>query len=307
MTTDFDFACPICHAPLETITPDALRCASDAAVFPRVDGIWRLMRPDRIAHFARFVKEYEAIRQAEGRGSDNPSYYRALPFADLTGRMPRDWQIRAASYRALESNVIASGRSLKILDLGAGNGWLAYRFAKRGHTVAAVDLLTNGRDGLGAHVHYDASFTPVQAEFDHLPFAANQFDAVIFNSSFHYSADYAVTLNAAWRVAKPNGGVVILDSPIYTRAASGTAMVREREEQFQHTYGFPSNSLGSENFLTFQRLDELAALTKTHWRFVTPWYGWRWALRPWLARVRGQREPARFVLIIGTRAAGESN
>ena len=41
-------------------------------------------------------------------------------------------------------------RALRILDLGAGNGWMSYRLALQGHLPIAVDLLTNDRDGLGA-------------------------------------------------------------------------------------------------------------------------------------------------------------
>jgi hypothetical protein len=43
----------------------------------------------------------------------------------------------------------------------------------------------------------------------------------------------------------------------------------------------------------------LAAALSLRWRFIQPWYGLRWALRPWLARLRGHREPATFQLIIG--------
>ena len=260
------------------------------------------MRPDRSAYYDQFVKEYETVRQAEGRGSDDSAYYRALPFVDLTGKLSPDWRIRATSFRALIEHVIAPP-ALKILDLGAGNGWLSYQLAKRGHTVATVDLLTNKRDGLGAFTHYDAPFTPIQAEFDHLPLTGRQFDLVIFNSSLHYSVNYETTLCEAWRVARRNGRVVVLDSPVYADAASGKQMVRERQENFLNTYGFPSNSIPSENFLTLKRLQALGMSTRTEWRFVKPAYGWRWAIRPWIARVRGRREPARFMLIVGTRAA----
>jgi ubiquinone/menaquinone biosynthesis C-methylase UbiE len=304
----FEFACAICKSRLDPISPNEFHCAVDGNTFIRIDGIWRMMRPGRSAHYDRFVKEYETVRQAEGRGSDDPAYYRALPFADLTGRMTADWQIRAASFRALIETLIApieahDAAPLKILDLGAGNGWLSYQLAKRGHAVGAVDLLTNKRDGLGAYVHYDAAFTPIQAEFDHLPLTDNEIDLVIFNSSLHYSVNYETTLCEAWRVIKANGRVVILDSPVYSDAESGKQMVRERQEKFLHTYGFPSNSIASENFLTLKRLRALATSTKTEWRFVKPSYGWRRAIRPWIARVRGRREPARFMLIVGTRIA----
>ncbi|MBI5649040.1 MAG: class I SAM-dependent methyltransferase [Chloroflexi bacterium] len=230
----------------------------------------------------------------------------ALPFADLTGAHTRAWKIRAASFCALIARLFASNsRALTVLDLGAGNGWLAHQLAKRGHRVAAVDLLTNVEDGLGAHVHYAARFVPLQTEFDHLPLGAQQFDVAIFNSSLHYSTDYAITLGEVWRVTKRDGCIVILDTPIYRAVASGKQMVAERQKQFQTRFGFPSNALASENFLTHARLKELAQATNITWRVINIWHGWRWALRPWLARWRGTREPAEFSLIIGRRKTNE--
>jgi SAM-dependent methyltransferase len=185
--------------------------------------------------------------------------------------------------------------------VGAGNGWLSGRLALRGHQVAGVDLQTGKLDGLGAWVHYDAPFTPVQAEFDRLPFAPGQADLLIFNASFHYSTGYEATLAEALRVLRPEGCLAIVDSPIYHDASSGTQMVRERESQFQRDYGFPSNAIPCENYLTYDRLDRLAADLGLRWELIKPFYGWRWALRPWRARLRGHREPAGFLVIVGKR------
>jgi SAM-dependent methyltransferase len=262
------------------------------------------LRADRVAFFHQFIREYETIRRAEGRASADPAYYRALPFHDLSGRMPREWSIRAAGFRALVARVIApseSSQPLKILDLGAGNGWLSYRLAQRGHIVAAVDLLTNAEDGLGTHIHYDAAFTPVQAEFDALPFTREQVDFAIFNSSLHYSTDYAATLSEALRVVRPTGRVVVLDTPIYCDGSSGVRMVAERQAQFQLKYGFPSNALKSENYLTYDRVQELGQELGIEWQAIKVFRGWRWALRPWVARARGQREPAELLLMVGRR------
>lgn len=302
-------ACPRCRAPLVLDGDGVARCPAEGDRFTREGGIWRFLLPERAPRFARFMEEYSAVRRAEGRGDDDPSYYRALPFADLTGRFRDDWRIRAVSYQALVDRTLPPlevqrpGQPLRILDLGAGNGWLSYRLARRGHAVAAVDLRTDPYDGLSAYVHYDAVFTPVQAEFDRLPFADDQADLAIFNASLHYSPDYAATLREALRVLRPDGRIVILDSPVYRDAGSGEQMLRERAADFTRRFGFPSNSLPSEGYLTAARLDGLAAALGLRWRIDEPWYDWRWALRPWLARLRGRREPARFLLITGERTA----
>jgi hypothetical protein len=44
-------------------------------------------------------------------------------------------------------------------------------------------------------------------------------------------------------------------------------------------------------------LDDLARGLGIAWRKVTPWYGLRWALRPWVARVKRKREPSRFAIL----------
>jgi len=307
----FAFACPQCGAALELVAPDAQHCPVDGLSFRREDGIWRFLTPERAVYFRQFLEEYATIRRAEGRGSNDPAYYRALPFDDLTARHRRDWRIRARSYRALIDRVLQPlearhNHLLKILDLGAGNGWLSYRLAQRGHHVAALDLQTNAFDGLSAHVHYDAAFLPVQAQFDHLPFAIDQFDLAIFNASFHYTTNYAVTLREAGRVLKPQGQVILLDSPVYREGSSGEAMVREREAAFERAYGFASKALPSENYLTDDRLEALATLLEIQWQFIAPFYGWRWAARPWIAKLRRRRQPARFLIIVGSKRPGRS-
>ena len=89
-----------------------------------------------------------------------------------------------------------------------------------------------------------------------------QVDLIIFNASLHYSTRYETTLAEALRVLRPNGQLIILDSPLYRSADSGAQMVREREAAFTQAYGFPSNALLSENYLTEQRLKELAETLK---------------------------------------------
>lgn len=290
--------CPRCMGELKLEARDQLRCETDALVFRQVDGVWRFLLPERESHYARFISDYERVRHFEGRFSAEASYYRALPFEDLSGRFSADWKIRSASFRALTKVLRANST---VLDLGAGNGWLSNRLALAGHTLYAVDLLINAEDGLGAWKYYEATFTPIQAEFVDLPIPDSSIDAVIFNASLHYSESYEQTLGEALRVLCPDGMLVIIDSPVYQTAESGQRMVAGRKQQFLSRYGFASDAIQSEGFLTYERMQALGQSLGIRWQHIVPFYGVRWTLKPFVAWLRGRRELAQFGLWLGRR------
>ncbi|HEX4037350.1 MAG TPA: class I SAM-dependent methyltransferase [Acidobacteriaceae bacterium] len=272
-------------------------------------GIVRALPPERAASYARFIAEYERIRAAEGRSSATDAYYCDLPYRDITDRHSRQWRIRARSYdcllrRVLQPQIPGGGR---ILDLGAGNCWMSHRLALAGYSPVAVDLLTNAEDGLGAATHYrnslPALFPRFQAELARLPFADAQFDAVIFNASFHYAEDAEATLSEALRCARPRGLVIISDTPWYRREESGRQMVAERQAIFCQSYGTASDALHSMEYLTDLRLRTLAERSGIDWAFRVPRYGLRWRLRPLVARLRARREPSHFRIWVARKPA----
>jgi SAM-dependent methyltransferase len=301
-----ELRCPRCfgslgHLQSEDCTPhDCITCRSRLAC---EQGIWKALLPERAARYSRFVEDYESIRAAEGRGSKNSAYYLSLPYRDLSGRLSSQWAFRARTFRYIERRILPRistlvHKDLRILDLGAGNGWMSYRLASQGHSTVAVDLLTNDQDGLGAARHYKEKlgflFPRFQAELDNLPFSDGQFDVVIFNSSFHYSEDYEKTLAEALRCVRRNGMVIIADSPWYSDERSGLLMLEERRTSFIKRYGFPSDELKSLEYLTDQRLNDLEQRFHIRWQTYEPYYGIRWLTRPLLARLRGTRKPSRF-------------
>jgi SAM-dependent methyltransferase len=254
----------------------------------------------------KFLDDYVKIRHAEGRGSMDAAYYLALPFLDITGKLQDQWTIRAKSFRFLEKLVLPViehelGGTLRIADLGAGNCWLSYRLALRGHRPIAIDILGDALDGLAAGRHYQehASFPRVNAEFDDLPFAGGSLDVAIYNASIHYSTDYRRTLGEIRRCLRPGGWFLIVDSPVYRRREHGEMMVRERHQQFQKTYGFASDTLPSIEYFDLQMLADLGRELGIAWTIRRPWYGWQWAMRPWKARWNGKRPPSNFWILAG--------
>jgi SAM-dependent methyltransferase len=245
----------------------------------------------------RFLDDYLRIRRAEGRGSDDPAYYLALPYRDLSGKLSEQWAMRGRTYRYFESRLLGNA-PLDILDLGAGTGWMSYRLSLRGHRPIAVDILNDDRDGLRAARHYPP-FPKFEAEFDRLPFADRSFDLVIFNASLHYSSDYETTLGEARRCLSPNGRIVVLDSPVYLRPEHGELMRLERRAQFLAHYGTESDHVGSIEYLDLSTIERLARELKIEWRIHKPWYGVAWHTRPFKAKLRGSRPPSRFWILEG--------
>jgi SAM-dependent methyltransferase len=238
-----------------------------------------------------FLEQYGRIRAAEGRGSDSGTFYRALPFIDHA-----QWKIRAATYRYFQRNILPPTPS-RILDVGAGNAWLSNRLVEQGHSPVALDIFRDQRDGLDAARHYATSFARVEAEFDRLPLAPGQFDLAVFNASFHYSADYARTLAEVGRCLRPDGRIVILDSPVYKLRAHGEAMRVERQRLFENQFGFRSEALHSIEFLDEDMLAQLSRELRLTWTIHRPWYGLAWHMRPVIARLKQRRPPSRFWIL----------
>ncbi|MCC6434683.1 MAG: class I SAM-dependent methyltransferase [Acidimicrobiales bacterium] len=263
-------------------------------------GAWQLLRPADRATAERFLADYTHIRRAEGRGSADPAYYRNLPTVPADDPLRWQWSRRERSWRHARARVLSpQGEGRRIVDVGAGVGWLANRLASDGHDVVAVDVSLDPLDGLGAARHYHGVFPCVQAHFDHLPFASGTADIVLFDASLHYSVDYAVTLAEARRVLRSGGCIVVLDSPIYHHDRSGHQMVAERHADFERRFGRRSDTVASRQFLTPHELARLGDLLGLRWERSRPFYGWRWAARPWVARLRRRREPSRFELLVG--------
>jgi SAM-dependent methyltransferase len=300
--------CPRCRGWIASLSQanvvDTILVCSDCCLkLSREGGIWRALLPERVPHYSRFIRDYESIRAAEGRGSTDAEYYLALPYSDLSGKNSQQWIIRAKTFRYIERHILPSLRPdnrerLRILDLGAGNGWMSYRLALEGHAPVAADLLINDRDGLGAAIHYQKYLTTlfprVQTELDALPFPDDAFDLVIFNASLHYSEDYEKTIAEALRCTRAGGTILIADTPWYSNEASGQRMVLERRRTFTQLYGIASDGLNSLEFLTNQRLQRLEACFDLRWQTHTPSYGIRWLMRPIVAKIQGRREPSQF-------------
>jgi SAM-dependent methyltransferase len=288
------FACPECGNHLAG-ADGSRRCASCDRQFERRDDIWRFLSPAQAADAEPFARQYRSIREREGYRTSSAEYYRRLPEVAADDPHASQWRVRRESYEHLLTVVPHSRRSpLRILDLGAGNGWLSNRLASQGHDVCAVDRIADEADGLGAVRHYVSRFTAAQASFDALPFATGQFDLLVFNGSLHYAPDAAATLAAPRRLLADGGALAVMDSPMFDDDRSGSAMVADMVRRFERDYGIRDVVRVGAGYLTFGLLAQAASAFGACASFIPSRGPVGWRLRREIARFRLRRVPAAF-------------
>lgn len=256
----------------------------------------------------RFRTDYAAHRASEGRALSEAEL-RSLPYL-ATGPAARQWAVRARTFEAFMRRVVtpmarAAGRPLDILDLGAGNGWLAARLAVERHRGLAVDIRDDDVDGLGAarSLLDGSGFERVVANFDALPVPDRSVDIAAFNASLHYSTGLAVTLDEAARKVRRGGRIAVLDSPFYRHRAQGEAMVAEKHAHAAERFGGRAATLLALPFIEFLTRDAL--IDASHglglaWRRYRVTYPLRYELRPLAAALRRRRTPSRFDLWVAS-------
>ena len=263
--------------------------------------------PDSTGRLRRFRAAYGRHRAAEGRGAGGEQELLSLPYVRV-GPHARQWSVRARTFEALQSAVLAPlaralARPVRVLDVGAGNGWLCYRLARIGHRALALDVRADATDGLGAAspyaAHLPVMFGRVAGSFDALPFDRRAFDLAVFNASLHYALDLDAVVAEAARVVAPGGVVAILDSPFYPTAEAGDRMVAEKRRSAARTFGVLADDLTGLPFveyLTSERLATATAALGLSWRRHRVRYPLFYEARPLAARLLGRRVPSRFDL-----------
>ena len=251
-----------------------------------------------------FREEYASHRAAEGRGTLAAA---ELPYV-AGGPLARQWSVRARSWEAFVRHVLRPAQQradvhaigpLRVLDLGAGNGWLAHRAAVAGAAALALDVRDDRVDGLGA-APCGSPIERVVASFDAIPVRRDEFDVVVFNASLHYAEDLGAALREARRVARVGARIVVLDSPFYASEAHGEAMVRDKRANAAREFGARAPALLAVPFVEYLTRERLADASRD--ARLGPWHRHRvryplwYELRGVRALLRGGRPPSRFDL-----------
>ena len=299
-----ELQCPRCK-----IGTASWECSHCGFHIRNLNGILHALPPERVVYHARFVEVYERAKRAAFRGSRSDEFFLGLPYSDASRLNASHWARRASSFdcimrRVLKPWVQVGGR---ILDLGAGNCWLSYRLALAGYNPCAVDLITNDHDGLSAAEHYRKYlpdfFPRFRAEFDHLPFKDCQFDAAIFNASFHYAENLETTLREVLRCCKQHGIVIICDTPWFSSGESGNMLPGQGFVQPIGSIETTSEFRSGSKFLTDVHLNNLENQLQIRWMIHSPNPGIRARIEQLIAQLRRRPEIPRFRVFVARRSS----
>lgn len=156
-----------------------------------------------------------------GREASAAAYFarHAAEWDTLRGLHSPDGPVEAALQSALGSSPEDMGPLGQLLDIGTGTGRIAELLAPRATQVTALDnspeMLRLARTRLQ---HLPAERVAlVRGDFAALPFAAAQFDTVLFHQVLHYALEPEAVLAEAARVTRPGGQVAIVDFAAHDR------------------------------------------------------------------------------------------
>jgi len=212
------------------------------------DGIWDLTLESRRDTLDAFATAYAKVRVAEHREL-TAAEVRSLPSINPSHPLSGMWSQRAASFERFK-NAVADEAPGRLVDIGAGCGWLSAAMTVNGWSAAAVDVTVDGGDGLEAALHHDAKLFLARAEMAALPFASNSIDLAVFNASLHYAGSVRAALTEAQRVVRPGGLVAVLDSPVFNKPEAGHKMVEEFERHSREQLGVDAAPLEGPGFVS---------------------------------------------------------
>ena len=294
---------PACHCRCGgSLGPAGWWCAACGRSYDAGDGMLRWLDDATARALRPFLDQYRRVRARDGYRVSTSEYYQRLPVVPSDDPQRIVWRVRQESFTRVKHLLRARFPSgpIRVADLGAGSGWLSARLGECGCSPVATDVLDDDMDGLGAGRLYQHQFPRVVADFDDLPFAVRQFEAVIFNGSLHYAPDVARTLNRAAELLAPGGMLIVADSPMFGDAEAGERMCARNRRRFQQQYGIATPVQIGEGFLTFDGLASVARTLDREAHYFESRGPARWAAHRWLTRVTGGPPAPQFGVWVAT-------
>lgn len=182
------------------------------ARFPRTDGYWQLDDPE--THRA-WADAHWRRRARDSRIYNEPTTA-ALPVVPADHPLAREWGERADTLERLATHVTRLWRSLVILDVGCGCGWLAHRLAMARGNYRVYGLDRDRRElALASRVFlHQQRLRFMQGDALTAPLPEGCADIVVLAATLEHVEAPGRLVERCLSWLAPNGELHIVDSPI---------------------------------------------------------------------------------------------
>lgn len=161
---------------------------------------------------ARELPEAESDQEALALALQKRKDRAAAYFNALAGKFGRTY-IPGRSWQALAHALLHLMPPMVIADLGAGEGTLSQLLARSARQVIAVDNSEKMVE-FGANLAKEHGFANLEYRLGDLeapPIDSESVDVALFSQALHHAARPPRAIEAAFRIVRPGGKVVILD------------------------------------------------------------------------------------------------
>jgi ArsR family transcriptional regulator len=159
------------------------------------------------------AEDAKALDLALGKRQDKMRAY----FDELAGKFGRNY-VPGRSWKALAETLLQLLPPMVIADLGAGEGTFSQLLAQRAQQVIAVDNSAKMVE-FGAQLAKEngiANLDYRQGDLESPPIAESTVDLAFFSQSLHHAIHPERAVDAAYRILKPGGRIVVLDLKKHT-------------------------------------------------------------------------------------------
>jgi len=184
-----------------------------------------------------YADSYLNVREKEERIYED-DIVALLPNVSKTHRYYQEWKLRQQSTNRILDYLKQKKKSLKILDLGCGNGWFSHHLSKVSNTeVFAVDLNAPELEQAARVFQKDNLHFLYADIFSEEAEKLNEFDIITVNSCIQYFRDLKTIVEVLKKKLVLEGELHIIDSPFYT--ASEIHSAKERTKTYYSNIGVP--------------------------------------------------------------------
>lgn len=199
----------------------------------------------------KFEERYIALRKKENRLYTDEEVAQ-LPEISVQHPHYKEWMVRKQSMKRLMLWLEKKNRSLKILEVGCGNGWLCNQLAQIKNTeVTGLDINSAELQQAKRIFRNNARLKFIAEEINSPILAAEKFDVILFAASIQYFSSLKQILNNALQHLNETGEVHIINTNFYKREELAAA--KKRSDNYFTEIGFPEMS----NHYFHHGIDEL--------------------------------------------------